>query len=140
MRLFPGLSSLTLGVKSVERASIFYEMLGWKKSAQSSRAIAAFELNNLILFLRPSDTLDAGCIYGQHYGNAEAIEAAMEQAQAAGASIKNVGLEKFGRRGSGGGARGTFADPDGHVWDLVFDPRIIPAPDGSIQLQRKLPR
>ncbi len=154
MRVFPGLSSMTLGVRSVEHAAVFYEKLGWKRSDHSSRAVAVFELNNLLLFLRPADALArdlrasalAGlrgfCAHTQNYGNGPAVHAVLEQARTAGAQIlRDATIETFGRRTANGtGLRGAFADPDGHVWDIVHDPRLIPAPDGSLELKRKVTR
>ena len=49
MRVFPGLSSMTLGVRSVEHAAAFYEKLGWKRSDHSSRAVAVFALRSFLV-------------------------------------------------------------------------------------------
>lgn len=137
MRLFPGLSVLTLGVGSVDRAALFYERLGWKRArAASTRAEAIFELNNLMLRLAPSDALardvgleaeNAFAIHGQHYGDAETISRAMDQADHAGARILSGRL-------MGAGRSGAFVDPDGHIWEMIYDPARIPGPDGSIRL------
>ncbi len=138
MRLFPGLSVLTLGVSNVDRATLFYERLGWRRAkVASTRTQTIFELNNLLLRLAPSDALarDLGfaggeihVVHGQHYGDGEAISRAMDQADHAGARILS------GRLFGGEGVSGAFADPDGHVWELVFDPARIPGPDGSVRL------
>jgi catechol 2,3-dioxygenase-like lactoylglutathione lyase family enzyme len=137
MRLFPGLSVLTLGVSSVDRATLFYERLGWRRArTASTRAETIFELNNLLLRLTPSDALarDVGAagphvhaVHGQHYGDRNAISLALEQAELAGARILSA-------RARLNGAAGAFADPDGHVWEMVFDPARIPGPDGSVRL------
>jgi catechol 2,3-dioxygenase-like lactoylglutathione lyase family enzyme len=137
MRLYPGLSSLTLGVSNVDRATLFYERLGWRRArTASSRSESIFELNNLLLRLAPSDALalDLGAtdahvyaVHGQHYGDRDAISRAMEQAEHAGARLLEA-------RARANGASGAFADPDGHVWELVFDPARIPGPDGSVRL------
>jgi catechol 2,3-dioxygenase-like lactoylglutathione lyase family enzyme len=139
MRLFPGLSVLTLGVSSVDRATLFYERLGWRRARDaSSRAETLFELNNLLLRLAPSDALAADlgapdghvyAVHGQHYGDEQAIRDALEQAERAGARLFD-GV----RARSGSGASAAFCDPDGHVWELVYDPRRLPAADGSVRL------
>lgn len=137
MRLFPGISVLTLGVGSVDRASLFYERLGWRRVlAASTRAQAFFELNNLLLRLAPSDALaaDIGAtephvytILGQNYGDADAIGRTLQIADYAGARV----LRGVSPRGAGADA--AFADPDGHVWSLTFDPLMIPAADGAVR-------
>ena len=140
-RIFPGVSELTLGVASVERAVIFYEKLGWRSSrAASSPETARFALNNLVLTLRAADALaeslsaddaqaDAAiAAFGQYYGSAGAVEHAMNMAAAAGARV----LMPAGQ--SGGGMRAAFTDPDGHIWTIAFDPARPPGPDGSISL------
>lgn len=145
MRLFPALSSLTLGVRSLSGATAFYEKLGWKYLAEESTPSASvFLLNNVLLILRSDDLmrrdLNAGeardplAACGQNYGNGPSVSAAIERAREAGATIlREAGPEVFAKRS--GGARGVFSDPDGHVWDIVHDPRRIPAADGSIALR-----
>ncbi|MDB5542935.1 MAG: putative Glyoxalase/bleomycin resistance protein/dioxygenase [Hyphomicrobiales bacterium] len=137
MRLYPGLSCLTLGVSNVDRATLFYERLGWRRARiASTRAESFFELNNLLLRLTPSDALaqDVGAaephvhaVHSQHYGDRNAISLVMEQAGQAGARL-------LGAQARLSGASGAFADPDGHVWEMVFDPARIPGPDGSVRL------
>ncbi len=137
MRLYPGLSCLTLGVSSVDRATLFYERLGWRRArSASTRSETIFELNNLLLRFTPSDALalDVGAadphvyaVHSQHYGDRNAISLALEQAEQAGARILIA-------RSGVNGAAGAFADPDGHVWEMVFDPARIPGPDGSVRL------
>lgn len=145
MRLFPALSSLTLGVRSLPEATAFYEKLGWKHLAnESTSAASVFILNNVLLILRV-DTLLARDLHaddrhhpltacGQNYGDAPSVSAALERAREAGATIlREAGPETFAKRTQG--ARGVFSDPDGHVWDIVHDPARMPSADGSISLR-----
>ena len=148
MRLFPGLSSLTLGVSSLPEATAFYEKLGWKRlPEESSAAASVFILNNVLLILRldilmqrdlnAGDVRDPLAAYGQNYGDAPSVAAAVDRAREAGATIlREAGPETFAKRKPGeDGARGVFSDPDGHLWDMVYDPRLIPAADGSVRLR-----
>jgi predicted lactoylglutathione lyase len=142
MRLFPALSSLTLGVRSLPEATAFYEKLGWKHLAdESTSAASVFVLNNVLLILRADDVmrrdLSAGeardplAACGQNYGDPPSVSAALERAREAGATIlREAGPEVFAKRSEG--ARGVFSDPDGHVWDIVYDPRRMPSADGSV--------
>lgn len=45
----------------------------------------------------------------------------MERAAAAGATVVKPAQETFY-----GGYAGYFADPDGHLWDVVFNPGFVP--------------
>jgi hypothetical protein len=137
MRLYPGLSCLTLGVSSVDRATLFYQRLGWRRARKAStRSETFFELNNLLLRLMPSDALasDVGAaephvhaVHAQHYGDRNAVGLVLEQAEQAGARILSA-------RTRLNGAACAFADPDGHIWEIIFDPARIPGPDGSVRL------
>jgi catechol 2,3-dioxygenase-like lactoylglutathione lyase family enzyme len=142
MRLYPGLSAVTLGVRSVERATVFYEMLGWRRVRTGARATALFQLNNIVLRLAPSDALarDLGapamtplCAHSQHYRDRASVLRALETAERAGAGalrIRAVG------RGETQGLAAAFMDPDGHVWDIVHDPRLAPTLDGGVDVER----
>ena len=142
MRLFPGLSSLTLGVSSLPEATAFYEKLGWKHLAdESTSATSVFVLNNMLLILRDDglmrrdlnagDLRDPLAACGQNYGDPPSVSEALERARDAGATIlREAGPETFAKRTAG--TRGVFSDPDGHVWDIVYDPRRMPAADGSV--------
>ena len=143
MRLFPGLSSLTLGVSSLPEATAFYEKLGWKKlPEESSAAASVFRLNNVLLILRVDDVMrrdlhagplrDPLAACGQNYGDGPSVSAALERARDAGATIlREAGPETFAKRTAG--TRGVFSDPDGHVWDVVHDPSRMPAADGTLR-------
>jgi predicted lactoylglutathione lyase len=142
MRLFPALSSLTLGVRSLPQATAFYEKLGWKHLAdESTSAASVFVLNNVLLILRADDLMrrdlkagearDPVAACGQNYGDPPSVSAALERAREAGATIlREAGPETFAKRSEG--ARGVFSDPDEHVWDIVYDPRRMPSADGSV--------
>lgn len=155
MRFYPGVSMITLGVRDVERASAFYERLGWKRSrGASSPAITFFGLNNIVLALFPRDALaqDSGFDSGfgngpgsfadeedrpgfsgvslaQNYGSRESVNTAMQDAEQAGGRILlTPSIAAWG------GYHGVFADPDGHVWELAFNPFMPVGPDGSLTL------
>lgn len=58
-----------------------------------------------------------------------AVDATIEQAQAAGAKIARSGAETFW-----GGYSGLFHDPDGHPWEVAHNPFWELRPDGSVHL------
>ena len=50
------------------------------------------------------------------------VDAVMEQAAACGVTIVKPARKTFW-----GGYGGYFADPDGHLWEVVFNPALIPS-------------
>lgn len=146
MKFYPGITLVTLGVDNVERASAFYEKLGWRRSkAASQTSIAFYALNTLAVALFPRDALaeDSGLApaalaapgqfgamtLAQNHGSKSAVDAVMAQAQAAGARIlKEAGDTHWG------GYHAVFADPDNHVWEVCYNPFFPLAADGSVTL------
>ncbi len=119
---------MTLGVSDLERSVRFYEALGWRRSTASIEGeIYWFTTADSVLGLFPHDELakDAnvpaekapgfrGVTLGINLESNEAVEIMMKEALAAGAS-----LVKPPQRAEWGGHSGYFADPDGHLWELV---------------------
>lgn len=146
MTFYSGITLITLGVDNVERASLFYERLGWRRSRGASQAsISFFALNTLALALfgqfdlaadsgLPSETGDAssafrGVTLAQNHGSKAAVDAVLAEAEAAGARILKPGVDT-----DWGGYHGIFADLDGHVWEICYNPFFPLAADGSVCL------
>jgi uncharacterized protein len=135
------LSMLTLGVKDVASARAFYQRLGWE-AADSSGDIAFFQLPGMILALwdraklaedsgLPLSTGGAGGISTPAIilGTTDEVDAALAEAEAAGARIARPGAPTFW-----GGYSGVFVDPDGHAWEVAHNPSMTMGPDGSTTL------
>lgn len=145
MSFYPGISLITLGVADVARARRFYERLGWRCSSASTSEVAFFKLNNiaLALFSREDLLADAGLAeaqpepqpaapvfsLSQNHGGTGAVDRALAEAVAAGGA-----LLKTGQATSWGGYHGLIADPDGHVWEMAWNPHFPLAHDGTIDL------
>ena len=145
MAMYPGVSLITLGVADVARARGFYERLGWRCSqGASTPEVAFFTLNNvaLALFGRADMLEDAGIdpqaageagapaiMLAQNHPAPQAVDEAIRTAVAAGGS-----LVKAGQATVWGGYHGMVADPDGHVWELAWNPAFPLAADGEIEL------
>lgn len=132
---------LTLGVDDLERAVRFYrDGLGWKTDGIVGAefeygAVAFFDLEGgmrLALWPRKSLAHDAGLAVEPrsstefsvaHNVNSKAeVDAAMERAARAGAGIVKAAHDTFW-----GGYAGYFKDPDGHLWEVAWNPQwIIP--------------
>jgi catechol 2,3-dioxygenase-like lactoylglutathione lyase family enzyme len=128
----PKLSVVTLGVADVERSRRFYEALGWTLlPGEGDGSISFFALENVILAVFGATDLaaDAGMAGVQAAPNFRGIAlahnepsiAAVDQAYdaflAAGASP-----QKPPEHTSWGGYSGYVADPDGHLWEIAFNP------------------
>jgi uncharacterized glyoxalase superfamily protein PhnB len=61
---------------------------------------------------------------GHNLASRAAVDALMARAQAAGARIVKPAQDTFW-----GGYAGYFQDPDGHLWELVWNPQWLPQDD-----------
>ena len=133
---------ITVGVDDLERAIRFYrDGLGWRLSGSSVEGeIAFFQLNGLALALFGRDALaedarlprDAGwggIALAQNLPTREEVDAAFEQALAAGATALKPPVAT-----AWGGYSGYVADPDGHPWELALNPDWPLDEDGSLTL------
>ncbi|WP_296599826.1 VOC family protein [Phenylobacterium sp.] len=130
-------SLITLGVGDVARARRFYEDgLGWRPLTAMDE-IAFYQLPGLglALFERGALEADAGRpVDGAFSGFAIAInerskadvDATIAQAVSAGARVTKPAEET-----PWGGYSGYFADPDGHAWEVAWNPHCTIHPDGS---------
>jgi uncharacterized protein len=134
-------SIITLGVTDLARSREFYERLGWRKSAASNVGIVFFQAGCAALALYPRQELAKDAKAGaQGEGfraftlayNARSraeVDSVLSQAKAAGAGIQKPAEEAFW-----GGYSGYFADPDGFLWEVAWNPFFPIADNGAIQL------
>jgi uncharacterized protein len=127
---------LTLGVDDLERAVAFYrDGLGLSTEGIVGRefehgAVAFFDLEGglrLALWPRRSIAHDTGLpvsapsateiTIGHNVGSREEVDAVMADATRAGAQVVKSAQDTFW-----GGYAGYFQDPDGHVWEVVWNP------------------
>jgi uncharacterized protein len=124
------ISLITLGVADVARATRFYETLGFVTSKRASQASVSFmHAGGIVLSLWGRDaqrgdaraeaiwTGNGGMVVARNLASEADVDAAMAQAEAAGARILKQAAKTFW-----GGYDGYFADPDGHVWEIAFNP------------------
>lgn len=133
----PRITLVTLGVDDLERAVRFYrDGLGWKTEGIIGTefeygAVAFFDLEaglKLALWPRKSIARDAGIpvgrpsatdlTIGHNVASKAEVDAAMEQAKQAGAAIVKPAHDTFW-----GGYAGYFQDPDGHLWEVAWNPQ-----------------
>lgn len=134
------LSLITLGVADVARSRRFYEAFGWRASGASQEDVTFFQLGGIALSLwgraelaRDAEVPDGGGFGGvalAHNARTRAeVDAILVEAREAGARIL-----KAARATSWGGYAGYFADPDGHWWEVAWNPHFPLRSDGSLQL------
>jgi catechol 2,3-dioxygenase-like lactoylglutathione lyase family enzyme len=134
-------SLITLGVADLARARAFYEQLGWRTGADPDADVVFFQAGGAIVALWGRDRLadDSGVTDGGGWGgitlahnvrSPAEVDAVLEEARAAGASILRPGAETFW-----GGYSGVFADPDGHPWEVAHNPYWTLREDGAVELE-----
>ncbi len=138
----PRINLVTLGVTNMERSRAFYERLGLVASSASSADVTFFEANGIVLGLFGHDALagDAhvtaapvpqfrGVSLAWSAENEASVDAIIDHACSAGALILKTGQKVFW-----GGYSGYFADPDGHLWEVAYNPAWPLDPSGHLQL------
>jgi uncharacterized protein len=127
----PRLSFVTLGVRDLERATRFYQDVLRLPRLPTPPGVVFFELGRTWLALFPREDLaaDAG-VPGEGQGfpgfslahnvRAEADVAALLAEVAAGGGR----IVKPAQRADWGGFTGYFADPDGFLWEVAWNPHF----------------
>lgn len=134
----PHISLITLAVEDLERAVSFYRdglglvTEGIMGTEFEIGAVAFFELQpNLKLAVWPHASLaaDTGLAFqpgsptsfslAHNVGSEGEVNEVMDQARRAGANIVKPATVTFW-----GGYAGYFQDPDGHLWEVAFNPEM----------------
>jgi uncharacterized protein len=137
------ISVLTIGVADLERSLRFYrDGLGLPTDGIVGRefehgAVAFFTLRSglkLALWAQDDIAWDTGqpktpasptsFTLGHNVARRDEVDAVMKEAARAGAEIIKPAHDTFY-----GGYAGYFRDPDGHTWEVVWNPANIPADD-----------
>ncbi len=136
----PRIHVITLGVEDLDRALGFYRALGWASQgivgtefsatdAEPGGAIAPFELQGgllLSLYERTNLSKDANTALppppgafslGHIVGTREAVDEVLSAAQAAGGTLTEPARDR-----PWGIYSGYFSDPDGHLWEIIWNP------------------
>jgi uncharacterized protein len=141
MSLDPRISLITLGVEDVARATAFYERLGWKKSSASQDAVTFIKLKGTVLglFSRQSLAEDAhventpkgfsGVTLAHNVTSERGVDAVYKFALSCGATPIKAPEKVFL-----GGYSGYFADPDGHLWEVAYNPFFPLDKEGHVVL------
>lgn len=134
--MHPRITLITLAVESLERAVAFYrDGLGLPTQGVMGTefelgAVAFIDLESglkLAVWPRSSLLADTGLpdlpggtarsVLAHNVASPDEVDAVMAQARRAGATIV-----KPAQRAFWGGYAGYFQDPDGHLWEVAFNP------------------
>jgi len=129
----------------MDNAIQFYENeLGWHRSSMSQGDIVFFDCNGLMLALYPLDKLaeDAlsssdgsgfkGITLAINMRSKEDVDSTFALLKSSSAKIVKAPEEVFW-----GGYSGYFEDPDGHLFEIAYNPFITLDAKGEIQLKDK---
>ena len=131
----PRISFVTLGVTDLQRSTRFYEEALGLPRIPTPPEVTFFEMGRTWLALYPRDLLaaDAGLAAGPHPGSGgfpgfslahnvrreeQVAELLAEVATAGGRIVKPA------QRADWGGVSGYFADPDGFLWEVAWNPKF----------------
>ena len=136
----PRITVITIGVDDLEGAVRFYrDGLGLQTEGIIGRqfehgAVAFFDLQaglKLALWPRRSLAHDSGIALtdvsateftlGHNVASRAEVDAVMKQAQDAGATLVKPAQDTFW-----GGYAGYFQDPDRHLWEIAWNPQMLP--------------
>ncbi|MFC3057532.1 VOC family protein [Paenirhodobacter populi] len=131
---------ITLGVRNLAKSRAFYEALGWTP-AEATPAVTFFQMQGMALGLfglrdlavdqgRPEVPLGTGGFtLAQNFDSTEDVDAAYAAAVAAGADPIRPPSKTYW-----GGYSGYYGDPDGHVWEIAWNPYWPLNEDGTLTL------
>ena len=132
---------ITLGVADLARAKTFYEELGWR--GQEVQETVFFQAGGMVLGLwsraalaadsgvpdRAPDGSFDGITLAHNVRSTDEVDALLHTAERAGARITRSPGDTFY-----GGYAGCFADPDGHTWEIAYNPGFPLGEDGTLEL------
>jgi hypothetical protein len=142
----PRLSFVTLGVADVAASRKFYEALGFRASSASQADVAFFDAGGAVLavFGRQALAEDAGVAANKpgfsgvalaHNVQSQTdVDSVLDEAVTAGAKLLKPGQKAFW-----GGYSGYFADPDGHIWEVAYNPFMPLDASGRVTLPAPTP-
>jgi len=137
----PRVSLITLGVADLARAKSFYTKLGFSASSVGGAEVVFLQAGPMALCLFPRESLacDAdvpaegagfrAIALAHNVREKDEVDAVIAEAAAAGARVV-----KPAHDATWGGRSGYFADPDGHLWEVAWNPHFPLSADGALTI------
>ena len=132
-------SLVTLGVADLAASAAFYERMGWRR-AESPDEVVAFDCIGMSVALYERDKLAADlgmepgrlatglATYAYNVRTEGEVAEVLAAAEAAGGRVV-----KAAQATDWGGRHGFFSDPDGHLWEVAFNPFAPLRADGAFR-------
>jgi uncharacterized protein len=126
------ISMVTFGVKDLARERAFYEALGWSGAVQPDGEVCFFQAGGMVfgLWAALGGHGAPGVELAYNVHSPEDVSGVLSAAERAGGSIKRAATKM-----EWGGTSGAFADPEGYVWEIAYNPDWKLEPDGSTTLR-----
>jgi uncharacterized protein len=145
MPIPPRVSVIALRTAELARSTAFYVALGWELSPASTAAMSLFKTAGGLLLICTDELLAelggqevAAALAGEPTGEAilsihvatdGEVDAALQEAvRAGGVVVRQAAPTPLG------GSYGFFADPDGHVWEVIHHPLYRLGADGRPEI------
>jgi predicted lactoylglutathione lyase len=136
------ISIITLGVSDLKKSKEFYDSLGWKiaNEGDESEEIVTYNIQSMAFALYPLEKLSEDATVPAQMGqystmtiahnvdSEAAVDEVIEQARAIGAKIVKEPQKVFW-----GGYSSYFADPDGYLWEIAYNPFSKLGKNGEFQ-------
>ncbi len=132
-------SLITLAVADMETSRAFYRALGWRE-VDSPDGVIAFDLIGQTLGLYPKAALaeelgvsadhlaGSAIVLSHNVRDNSDVAPLLDRARAAGGRVIKEAQDVFWGR-----HHGHFADPDGHVWEIAWNPHAPLSPEGAFR-------
>lgn len=131
---------ITLGVDDLVRSRAFYEQLGWQGQEVEDTVFFQTSGQAVVLWGRDKLAADAGVhddghrafsgvVLAHNVRSRADVDQIVRAAAGAGGLVTKLPTETFY-----GGYAGFFRDPDGHVWEIAYNPGFTLEPNGNLTL------
>jgi catechol 2,3-dioxygenase-like lactoylglutathione lyase family enzyme len=125
------ISLITLGVADLARERAFYEALGFAGARQPDDEVCFFQAGGIVfgLWTRLGGHGAPGIEIAHNVRSPDAVAEVLRRAELAGGRIVRPA-----EAAEWGGTSGAFADPEGYVWEVAYNPDWTITDDGQTRL------
>ena len=134
---------VTLGVRDFEKSKKFYEeTLGWKPASASNGDVAFFQAGGVVFAIYPREKLAEDALtsaMGSGFAGFTLAHNAKSESEVdeiiADLKSKGVKIVKEPQKVFWGGYSSYFADPDGYLWEVAYNPFFPFDENGNLKLE-----
>ncbi len=125
------ISLITLGVADLASARSFYERLGWAGAQQPDDEVCFFQAGGMVfgLWTALGGHGAPGIELAYNVRAPEDVSRVLAEAERAGGRIVRPAAQA-----EWGGTSGAFADPDGYVWEVAYNPGWTLDENGAVAI------